>query len=141
MGGLILLESNTPSDIFESDLSVGIGNYGDLDLGAVISGPISENLSARLAMQQYKSNGFIKNDFLSKDDTNDFDEQTFRAKIKWRPSDKTQLNFTASSYDTNNGYDAFSLENIRHTDSDEPGHDRQQSKACLLYTSPSPRDS
>lgn len=132
MGGLILLESNTPSDIFESDLSVGMGNYGDLDLGAVISGPISENLSARLAMQHYKSNGFIKNGFLSKNDTNDFDEQTFRAKIRWRPSDKTQVSFTASSYDTNNGYDAFSLENTRRTDSDEPGHDRQQSNAFAI---------
>ena len=132
LGGLILLESNPPSDEFESMLSFGTGTYSNADFGAVISGPISQTLSGRLAFQRFTSNGFIKNNFLSIDDSNNFDEQMLKGKIRWRATEKTRVDVTLSSYDTDNGYDAFSLDNTRYTDSDEPGHDRQQSNALAF---------
>ena len=132
LGGLILLESNPPSDIFESSLSVGAGTYSDVEVGAVMSGPIAQNLSGRLAFQRFTSDGFIKNNFLSIEDSNNFEEQMLRGKIRWRPNQKIRIDVTLSSFDTDNGYDAFSLENTRYTDSDEPGHDRQQSNALAF---------
>ena len=38
-----------------------------------------------------------------------------------------QLDVTASTINIDNGYDAFSLDNVRDTLTDEPGFDRQQS--------------
>ncbi len=135
MAGLMLLETNNPTDVVEGKVLLGAGNYGSHEGGAVFSGPISETVSGRLAIHQFVGNGFIDNDFLNRDDTNDFDERTVRGKLRWQASDTTRIDMVASYYDADNGYDAFSLENSRRTGSDEPGHDRQQSNAFSLTVS------
>ncbi|MEH6911201.1 MAG: hypothetical protein V7459_11485 [Oceanicoccus sp.] len=43
----------------------------------------------RASIQQYKSDGYVDNTFLDKDDTNDFDEFTLRAKLRWLASTHT----------------------------------------------------
>ncbi len=135
MGGLMLLETNNPSDVFQGNVLLGAGNYSSYEGGAVISGPITDALSGRLAIHQFVSNGFIENSFLDRDNTNDFDEHTLRGKLRWQAGDATRIDVFASYYDTNNGYDAFSLENSRRTRSDEPGHDRQQSNSFSIAVS------
>ena len=135
MGGLMLLETNNPSDVLEGNVLLSTGNYSSYEGGAVISGPISDTLSGRLAIHQFVGNGFTENTFLNRNDTNDFDERTLRGKLHWQAGDATHIDVVASHYDADNGYDAFSLENSRRTGSDEPGHDRQQSSAFSLTVS------
>ena len=132
MAGMVNIRSNDPTDSFEGALSSGYGNYNTRHVGGLVSGPLSHNLQGRLAVQQNKSDGYIDNDFLGRDNTNDRDELTTRAKLHWAASDELDINVTALYLDINNGYDAFSLDNNRHTLSDQPGEDTQETVAIAL---------
>ena len=129
MAGMLYVKTSDPTDEPHSRLDASAGNYGDYSLGAVVSGPLSENLTGRLAMHRHEGDGFIENDFLGRKDTNNFDEQSLRGKLHWQANEDLSINITALHLDIDNGYDAFSLENNRHTRSDEPGYDRQKSDA------------
>ena len=48
------------------------------------------------------------------------------------PTTRDTVDLTALYVDIDNGYDAFSLDNTRHTLSDEPGKDKQESSALGL---------
>lgn len=129
LAGMINIRSNEPTDSFEGYLESGAGNYGSWNLGGVISGPLTDNLAGRLAVQQNRGDGYIDNSFLGRDDTNGYDEQSIRAKLRFEPSDTTRYDFTAYYFEGENGYDAFSLDNNRNTLSDQPGHDNQDTLA------------
>ena len=132
LGGMMFIRSNDPTEQFAGSVTTGVGNYGAWHAGAVLSGPLGEGLLGRLAVHRFKGDGYIKNEFLDVDDSNDFDELSLRAKLRWRAGESTQIDLTAFHLDADNGYDAFSLENVRRTDADEPGHDRQESLALSL---------
>lgn len=129
LAGLINIRSNDPTDSFEGYLQSGAGNYGSWNLGGVISGPLTDNLTGRLAVQQNRGDGYIDNTFLGRDDTNGYDEQSIRAKLRFEPNDTTRYDLTAYYFEGENGYDAFSLDNNRNTLSDQPGHDNQDTLA------------
>jgi outer membrane receptor protein involved in Fe transport len=126
LAGLINVTSNDPSDVFTSRIELDAGNYGALGGGLVLSGPVSDELAYRIAIQRYRDDGFIDNDFLGRDDTDNHDELTVRGKLLWRPGERTELALTLGLVDIDNGYDAFSLDNDRTTLSDNPGQDRQE---------------
>ncbi len=124
--GMIFLRSNAPTDTFEGQLSGGAGNYDSNNLGLVLSGPLREQLDARLSVQQNNSDGYIENEPLDTNDTNNFDEFTSRAQLRWTPSDTAQYDLSANYFDADNGYDTWSLDNTRNTFSDQPGQDEQK---------------
>jgi len=129
MAGMINITSNAPTDNFEGKVRLSAGNYDSYSAGLVLSGPATEKVNYRLAVEQYTSDGFIENDFLNRDDTNNRDEFTLRGKLAIEINNDLTLDVTAFVADFDNGYDAFSLDNTRHTLSDEPGFDRQDTKA------------
>ena len=133
LAGLINVRSAAPES--EPSLSVEgtAGNYDTWSVGVVGTGPlVKDTLLYRISMQEYRSDGFIENDFLGRDDTANRDETSARAKLRWLASGSATLDVTAFYADVDNGYDAFSLDNTRHTLSDQPGHDRQESSALAL---------
>ena len=132
LAGMVNIRSNDPTPEFSGYTEGGIGDHGAWNLGAALSGPLTESLLGRLAIRQYKGDGFIKNDYLQRDDTNSRDELSMRAKLRWLAGDQSFVDLTAFYVDIENGYDAFSLDNTRHTLSDEPGNDRQQSLALAV---------
>lgn len=132
MAGLVNIQSNRPTEETEALIKAGIGNYGRTELGAVASGALSDEVNARLSINQLQSNGFITNQYLGVDDTNDRDELSARATIDWQINADTLIEATYLHLDIDNGYDAFSLDNNRNTLSDTPGHDRQESDALSL---------
>ena len=132
LAGMVNIRGNEPTDTFEAVLDSGYGNYDSWHLGGVVSGPLAGNVSGRLALQQQKTDGFIDNDFLGRDNTNDRDEFSGRGKLNWRVSDSLTIDATGFYVDVENGYDAFSLDNTRNTLSDEPGQDRQETTALAL---------
>lgn len=129
--GMIFMRSNAPTDSFEGEVSAGAGNYDSHNTGLVLSGPLRENLSARLAVQQNDSDGYIENDQLGSDNTNNIDEFTSRARLRWTPSPTAQYDVSASYFDADNGYDPWSLDNNRTTFSDQPGKDTQKIAAVI----------
>lgn len=130
LGGMIKLKSALPEDKSGGRVVAGFSNYSGWELGAALGGPLADSLSGRIAIHQFKSNGYKENSFLNKDDTSNFDEQLVRARLHWNATDKAEFDFSILQIDTDNGYDAFSLDNTRlKTQSDQPGRDNQDSLA------------
>ena len=132
LAGMVNIRSNDPTEEFEALVSSGYGNYDSWNMGTVVSGPLAEGLLGRLAVQQKRSDGYIDNDFLDRDNTNNIDELSTRGKLRWLAGDDLSIDLTGIYVDIDNGYDAFSLDNTRHTLSDQPGHDRQETIAFAL---------
>ena len=126
LAGMVNIRSNEPTDTFGGYAQAGIGNYGSWNAVAVASGPLTQNLLGRVAVGQNNSEGYIRNDYLGVDDTNRLDEFSARGKLRWLGSGETFAELTAFYVNIDNGYDAFSLDNTRHTLSDEPGRDEQE---------------
>tara|TARA_B100001250_G_scaffold8968_1_gene7760 strand:+ start:568 stop:2634 length:2067 start_codon:yes stop_codon:yes gene_type:complete len=126
LAGLINLQSKAPTNETSYGLKLESANYNSTGLAGYLSGSASKNLRYRLSAQNLESDGFNTNQFLRKK-TNKRNEGIVRGKLHWSLSDFTDLEITASTIDIDNGYDAFSLDNVRDTLADQPGFDRQKS--------------
>lgn len=134
LAGLVYLKANAPTEEFEGAVEGSLANYDTWSAGAVLSGPLSQSLLGRIAVQEYQSDGFIDNEHLNREDTNDRDELTLRGKLRWLASEDLTLDLSLFHSDIDNGYDAFSLDNNRNTLSDEPGRDRQETTAVSIQS-------
>lgn len=132
LGGMINIQSNEPTKETEGFIAAKAGNYGSHGQSGAISGGITENLQGRLAISSFKTDGYMENDYLDRDNTNNIDEVVLRGKLAAQLSEDTDLNFTYFYTDIDNGYDAFSLSNTRTTLSDNPGVDAQESHSFAL---------
>ena len=133
LAGLVNIRSAAPEATAGLRLEATVADYNTQALGVVGTGPlVGEQLLYRVAVQQYRSDGYYSNDFLQRDDTNERDETTVRARLRWLASDSDTLDLSLVLADIDNGYDAFSLDNTRRTLSDEPGRDRQETSAGSL---------
>jgi len=141
LAGLINLKSNQPTEQTQGNLEVSLGDYNTQTLSAAIGGALSEDLGARIAVQQHSSDGYVSNDFLQRDDTNNIDELSLRSILDWQASADLDLKLTVFHVNADNGYDAFSLDNTRQTLSDTPGHDRHKSTAFAVESNWQARDS
>lgn len=135
LAGLIVMDSAAPSDSALLKLSAEVADYNGRRLGLVASGPLTDTLSYRFAVQNQQSDGFIENDFLGRDDTNNIDETVARGKLHVLASDSLALEFALLYINADNGYDAFSLNNTRTTLSDQPGRDTQETVAASIRAS------
>ncbi|WP_286270999.1 TonB-dependent receptor [Thalassotalea hakodatensis] len=129
LAGLIYMTSNAPSDDFEGAVRASIGNYGTYGTSLMLSGPASDSVNYRFVAEKNISDGYMENQYLGVDDTNNRDELTLRGKLAITATDNLQVDLTVLYADFDNGYDAFSLDNNRTTLSDEPGFDQQKTRA------------
>lgn len=129
LAGLVNIRSRQPTADFEGYVSAGVADYSGYSLGAAFGGPLRRRSTARLAVGKHESDGYIRNEYLGRDDTNGYDETSVRAAIDFEPSERVSFGLTGLYFDGSNGYDAFSLDNRRTTLSDQPGHDNQRSSA------------
>jgi len=136
LAGLINLKSRAPESEFGYGLQLQAANAEERGIAGYLTGPATDDLFYRVSLQQLESDGFGENRYLGRP-TNAREETTLRGKFRWLISDTEQLDFTTAMIDLDNGYDAFSLDNIRDTLSDEPGFDRQDSKLASLNFSTS----
>ncbi len=133
LAGLINISTADPTSEPFAKIALGTSEYASLNAGFVGSGPLlTDELLYRLSLHTLRSDGFIENDFSGKDDTNNRDETTIRGKLRWLPNEDNSVDLTAMYVDIDNGYDAFSLDNNRHTLSDEPGRDIQETSALSV---------
>jgi outer membrane receptor protein involved in Fe transport len=133
LAGLIYLRSAGPTDTFYSRVDLSGGDYGTQSQGAVLSGPVDAlDSSFRVAAQRHYTNGYFNNVYLNRDDTDREDEYTYRFKWLYTPSDRLKVELTAMQVDIDNGYDAFTIDNSRNTESDQPGVDSQHSTGVSI---------
>jgi iron complex outermembrane receptor protein len=132
LAGMINVISMPTSDVTSMDFQAGYANYNSWNLGAAVGGALTNSANYRVSVHQNTSDGFIKNTYLNREDTNDQDEFTFRGKVDWQINPDFKLNTTLHLINVDNGYDAFSLDRNRSTLSDEPGVDSQKSDAIAF---------
>ena len=128
LAGLIYVKSAAPSQTFGGRAEFDVGDYGTRSIGAVLTGPVASLDSAfRLAAQRYTSDGFYHNAYLGRHDTNNRRETTLRGRWRYVPSDVLHVDLTVLRVRIDNGYDAWSIDNSRTTQSDNPSVDQQHS--------------
>ena len=133
LAGLIYMRSAEPTDRFYARVDLEGGDYGTHSEGGVVSATVdSLDSGFRLAVQHYYSNGYFRNLYLDRNDTNREDEYTYRAKWVYSPSDRLRVEVAAMLINIDNGYDAFTIDNSRNTESDQPGVDSQHSTGFSL---------
>ena len=133
LGGLIVVRGRDPEDEFGFSTEASYGEYNSSSIGAVATGPVeSLNSAWRVAVQNFRSDGFRDDVYLGRDDTMDRNELTARAKWRWRPSESTTVDLTWLHADLDNGYDAWSIDNTRTSLADRPGKDAQKSDGAAL---------
>jgi iron complex outermembrane receptor protein len=128
LAGLIAVNTQDASPEWTLRAEGSLGDDALRSAGAVIGGPLagSGSLSFRLVAQRERSDGFRRDVFLGRNDTNARDESTYRAKLRWRPGDDLDVKLTAMLVDIDDGYDAFAIDNSFTTRSDQPGRDSQR---------------
>lgn len=129
LAGAINIKSKQPTKDTEGYLEAKAGNYNSQSLGGAISGSLNDNMQARFAINQSKTDGYINNIHLNRDDTNNINETVARGQLAWQINPNNDLNISLLKTDINNGYDAFSLDNNRNTYSNNPGQDTQDTTA------------
>ena len=133
LAGLIHLKSNEPSEDFEFGGQATVGDDNQRGLGVLLSGPLSDTLGYRVALESQQQNGFRRNTFLDESNTNQRDELTGRVKLRWQPNQQWQIDANLLFADNNNGYDAWTLDNNGfNTLTDKPGVDNQETQAGSL---------
>lgn len=134
LGGLIYMRSTEPSVERNGRLQLTVGNDDALSFAAAIGGALygSESASFRVSAQKHQSNGFRDNTFLNRDDTNGRDETSLRGKAHFEPTETVDIDVSLLYSNTDNGYDAFSLDNSNTVLSDKPGKDAQESVGAAI---------
>ncbi len=142
LAGLIRVNTVAPEEENGLKLQAQMADYDTWSVGLAGNATLLEDeLFARVAIQQYESNGFIENTFLNRDDTNGRDELTARIRLQWLASETLAVDTSIQHINIDNGYDAFSLDNNRFTRSDQPGKDLQQTNAVSIKTTLNSSDS
>ena len=104
VAGAILVTTARPGDEFEAKVGGGVGNNGLLKAQAMVSGPVSENLSARVSVSSRTFDGFYENVFTGTDDTVDFLEDTsVRGRAIWTVNDDLEIDFRAGYSEASGG--------------------------------------
>jgi outer membrane receptor protein involved in Fe transport len=132
IAGLINLRSQAPHAGFEARGELEAGNHGARSGGLVLNDSIGSGSAARLSLNRNVSDGYRRNAYLQRSDTNGFDENLARLRVTSHLSEALTANLTALYSNVDNGYDAWSVDNSRITQSDRPGRDAQLSKALAL---------
>ena len=132
LAGLINIKTHDPEDQFGANLKAGAADFNTKTIGAMLTGPVSEMVNGRLAMESHSSDGYYENDYLQTKKNNAQDELSIRGKLSAELSSTWRLDLTLSHVNIDNGYDAFTLDNSRTTLSDEPGKDHQESDALAI---------
>ncbi len=125
LAGLVYIKSNDPMPDPSADLALGYGSYGRRTGSLVLNYPLSDRTAVRLAADSRQTDGYYDNTFLNREDTNGTDEQSLILKVRHETPSGT-LSWVTRAADFDNGYDAFSLDNLRTTLSDEPGRDQHK---------------
>jgi len=81
IAGAINVITSKPSDEFGAKAALTVGNEGILRYQGLITGPITENLSAKLVFNHREHDGFVRNTLLNKDVQNE-DYSSVRGQLR-----------------------------------------------------------
>lgn len=134
LAGLVYARSAEPGATRSARLRLSAGGDDLVAGGFALGGPLTEDgrLRGRVSLHRHDSDGFRRNRFLGRDDSNGRRETTARAKLDWDTHGDWSFRLAALYADLDNGYDAFALDNSLEVLSDRPGRDAQRSVGLSL---------
>lgn len=137
LAGLIDMRTSDPSPYPAGRAQLTLGSEETYGVAAAVGGPLSardpETLTTRVSVQRATQNGFRDNQALDRDDTNERDEWTTRAKLRWVPDPDVAWDLATLWSRIDNGYDEFTPDNNGfNTYADNPGRDRQDTSGGSL---------
>ncbi len=88
--GAINIQTNQPTFDFEGRAEVSIGNFNFQQARLAVSGPLSENVAARIAFSGTSRNGTIRND-VTGENIQSLDNIGLRAQLLWEPTDTLKI--------------------------------------------------
>lgn len=92
-GGTINLVTKKPTSSFEGYASATLGNYNLIKMDTAVSGPITDTISARLALTSTDRGGFGKN-IQTGNDIEDQKRYAGRLHLRFQPSDRVDFLLT-----------------------------------------------
>jgi outer membrane receptor protein involved in Fe transport len=135
LAGVINMQSTEPTEEFDLHFESGIAEYNTRNVGVAVGGALVEKtLLGRASVYSHRSDGYMDNDYLGRDNTQNRDEVTARGHLKWFATNDLTIDLNVLHLSFDNGYDAFTLDNSRNSLSDEPGEDSQNTNAVSLKT-------
>lgn len=133
LAGAINMRSKRATDELDVNVESTLANYNTRSAGVAVGGPLVEDtLLGRVAFHRLKSDGYMDNDFLDRDNTQNRDEITARGHLKWHVNNDLDIDLNLLHLNIDNGYDAFTFDNSRNSLSDQPGEDKQRTNAFAL---------
>ena len=97
--GAINYIANKPTDTFQAGMDLSYGRFSDVNVQGFVSGPIAENLDARLALQSHTSGAWQKGyGQQAGQSTGGQDFLNGRISLLWKPTDRFRALFTASGF-------------------------------------------
>ncbi|MBJ7437461.1 MAG: TonB-dependent receptor [Sphingopyxis sp.] len=107
IGGSINFVTLKPSEDFRMKLQVKAGNYGRMDAAGLISGPIAENLFAKVALSYRSSDGYLRNVLAGSpqfgERWGETESFSYRGSLRWTPSDRFEAIVTVDGVRDDNG--------------------------------------
>ena len=116
LAGALIMTTAEPTDTFEAGINLSAGEYstrgGNTEVQAYVAGPITETLSARLAVRYREDDSFYTN-HLDGPDGADRTDEGVRLKLRWTPNDQfvANLKLEYAQYDYL-GSDSAELPNL-----------------------------
>ncbi len=111
-GGAINIISRAPTDEFEGYVSGVLGSFDRVDVRGAVSGPISETLSARLAVRRLKDNGYTEDlDPRGANRIDDNDLTAVRGSLRWQTEVLTATLIAEQSEFENGNTSIFPIDN------------------------------
>jgi len=133
MAGVVNIQSKQPTKETEGHIEATIGNYNKQALGLAVGGTlVKDKLLGRISVYKNDSDGFTENTHLNREDTNNIDELSTKAQLKWLVNDAHTIDLNLMHVDVDNGYDAFTFDNSRNSHADQPGKDTQETDAISI---------
>jgi len=135
LAGVINMQSKQPTEELDIHVESGMAEYDTYNLGVAVGGSLIENkLLGRASVYTHKSDGYMDNDFLNRENTQNRDEITARSHLKWLVNNALTVDLNLLHLNIDNGYDAFTFDNSRKTLTDKPGEDSIHTNAFSLNT-------
>ena len=134
LAGLISMRSFEPMDSFKSHVSLTGGTDNIQRISGMVNIPLGKMLALRIATSSGSGDGFRKNKYLDKTNTNERKENFIREKLLIKPNDHFTMILTALNAVLDNKYDAWSPDNNEDlfTYTNQHGEDSQKTKAYSL---------
>lgn len=135
LAGLIKIKTREADGTADLRSEVIAGENGIFSAGAAAGGPLGadgERAGWRASAYWSQADGFRRNRYLGRDDTNSRRELTLRGRLRTRLSEIWQVGLSLGYADLDNGFDAFVPDNSLQTLSDRPGRDEQRTVSSAL---------